>query len=153
MMKKVISFLLLGTMLCFFTSSCFHQPVQLEPMPDPSRDMATTIIVFTAVAITATALTVLLSKHKPVLLTPEGKNVKLVMHEEAPEEAEYIGDIQTKVVKHLISIKNDLRNQAARMGGNLVVVDTFQSKIVRGRTWGYSGSGRVYYLDRNIKKN
>ena len=153
-MKKVISFSLLGTMLCFFTSSCFHQPVQLEPMPpDPSMDMATTIIVITAVAITAAALAVLLSKYKHVLLTPEGKNVKLVMHEEAPEEAKYIGDIQTKVFKDLISIKNDLRNQAARMGGNLVVVDTFQPEINRGRTWGYSGSGRVYYLDRNIKKN
>lgn len=147
-MKRLMSILLVGSMLCFLTSSCIQQPVQLDPDPDISTGLESQVNIFFSVcAIAAIVLTVvLLSRQKSVSLTPDGKKVKLIIHEEAPAGAEYIGDIQSDVVYDLTSVKNDLRNKAARMGGNLVVIDTFQSEIYEGKTYGYSGSGRAYYL-------
>lgn len=149
-MKKIISFLLTGAIFLFFTSSCTHQPIQLDPDLDTSIDEEGLIILFSVIAISAVTLTILLSRKKPIALTPAGENVKLIMHEEAPEDAEYIGDIQSKAFDDLISVKNDLRNKAAQMRGNLLVIDTIQPSFFQGKSWGYYGSGRVYYLYRNM---
>ena len=145
-MKKTTSFLLIGIMMWFLTTSCMQQPVQLDTSPDTSMDMAGPIIIISAVAIAALTASILLARKKPIALTPAGKNVKLLMHAEAPEHAEYIGDIQTKSLNDMLSVKNDLRNKAARLGGNLLVIDIIQSEFFQGKTWGYIGCGRVYYL-------
>ena len=148
-MKKAISFLLVGIMLWFFTSSCMQQPVQFDTHPDTSIETEAAVLIVSAIAIAAVATIVTIARHKPVTLTPAGENVKLIMHTEAPENAEYLGDIQTNALNDLLSVKNDLRNHAARMGGNLLVVDTIQPEFFQGKNWGYSGSGRVYFLSIN----
>ena len=126
-----------------------QQPVQFDTHPDTSLETEATVMILSAIAIAAVATVVTLASHKPVALTTAGENVRLIMHAEPQGDAEYIGDIQTKALNDLLSVKNDLRNQAARLGGNLLVIDTIQPEIFQGNNWGYSGSGRVYYLSQN----
>ena len=88
-------------------------------------------------------------RSRSIRLTPEGKAVKLVMHEEAPDGAEFLGDIRTKPRRTVTCIKNDMRNITARMGGNLVVIDTIHDFVFGGTSSGYKGSGRAYFVEKN----
>lgn len=82
-------------------------------------------------------------------LTKQGETVKLLMKEEAPKEYELINDIETSLFGEpsVISVKNTLRNKAAEVGGNLVVVDTIEMHQEDSRTW-YTGNGRAYKLKK-----
>ena len=77
-------------------------------------------------------------------LTPEGERVQLLSHAEAPEGAVFLGDVHTEILLHIDYVKNDLSNQTARLGGNLLVLDDIQQDIRDGQTWGYIGIGRAY---------
>jgi len=79
-----------------------------------------------------------------VELTPGGEKVILLVHEEAPKGAKFLGDIEIDIRQTAICVKNELRNQAARMGGNLVVVDNISPVGTDGLF--FSGSGRVYHI-------
>jgi len=146
MMKKIIALFLGVTTLGFFTASCFHQPIKFDPQPDLSVDMTTPVILFSVASITAVTMALVINAHRYVKLTPEGEKVIVFMHEEAPEGAIYIGEVQSKSLPNLLSVKNNLRNKAAQKGGNLLVIDTIQPDIFEGRTFGYCGYGRVYCI-------
>jgi hypothetical protein len=77
-------------------------------------------------------------------LTPEGVCVQLLAHAEAPKDAVFLGDIHTKILYRIEYVKNDLRNQTARLGGDLLVLDDIQQDVLDGQTCGYIGIGRAY---------
>jgi hypothetical protein len=152
-MKQIISFFLVIALL-FSLIGCTHHPMAINPNPpqpnhfnphwnpDPSKPMGETILLaLLAVTIAATA-TVLLFYPKKVKLTPGGEKVKLLVHEEAPKSAKFLGDIETRSLLSAICVKNELRNRAARLGGNLVVVDNISPVGSEGEL--YMGSARVY---------
>lgn len=77
-------------------------------------------------------------------LTPGGERVRILIHAEAPEDAVFLRDIHTEIHGQLDYVKNDLRNQTARLGGDLMVLDDIQQEIYEGQTRGYVGIGRAY---------
>ena len=72
-------------------------------------------------------------------------------HQEAPPTALFLGDVEAQGHRDATAVKNALRNRAAEMGGNLLILDAITSA---SDTWGtpastttsWSGSGRVYRL-------
>jgi len=81
------------------------------------------------------------------ILTKEGKFVKLFVKQEAPSNAEFLGDIETSFLGEpsVKGVKNYLRNKTAKMGGNLVVIDFIDVTYNRNDgTKMYSGDGRAY---------
>lgn len=105
MMKKIIALFLGVTTLGFFTTSCFHQPIKFDPQPDLSVDMTTPVILFSVASITAVPMALVINAHRYVKLTPEGEKVIVFMHEEAPEGATYIGEVQSKSLPDLLSVR------------------------------------------------
>ncbi len=86
------------------------------------------------------------AKHDRIqyTLTPGGERVQILIHAEAPEDAVFLRDIHTGIHGQLDYVKNDLRNQTARLGGDLMVLDDIQQEIYEGQTRGYVGIGRAY---------
>lgn len=115
---------------------------------EPTLNMTPFIIGAIALAVTAgTALHLQSRRDKArYSLTPEGGSVRLLVHAEAPEDALFLGDLETKALDRLEQVRNDLRNRTARLGGDLAVLDDVQPEIRDGRTWGYIGIGRAYRL-------
>jgi hypothetical protein len=114
-------------------------------------DLATldfTPIIVGAVVLVAAAFTYVhfKAKHDRIryALTPGGERVQILIHAEAPEDAVLLGDIHTEIHSQLDYVKNDLRNQTARLGGDLMVLDDIQQEIYEGQTRGYIGIGRAY---------
>jgi len=121
----------------------------LDPgMPMDSASLDITPFIIGAVVIVAAAVAYMYIEAKRdrirYALTPEGEKVKLLAHAEAPEGAVFLGDIHTGTHLHIDYVKNDLRNQTARLGGDLMVLDDIQQNIHDGQTWGYVGIGRAY---------
>ena len=91
-------------------------------------------------------------------LTPEGKKVLVLIHQEAPEGYIYVCDVETKRKVNARHAKVVLTNRAAILGGDLLVID-FISPVshtsgIGGSTdtsISYSASGRVYR--KGTKKN
>lgn len=115
-------------------------------MDSISLDFTPFIVGAVAVVAAVGAYAYFKAKHDRVLyaLTPGGERVQILIHAEAPEDADFLGDIHTEIRKHLDYVKNDLRNQTARLGGNLMVLDDIQQEIQEGQTCGYIGIGRAY---------
>lgn len=122
--------------------------------PDPNMDPDSiasdpTPFIVGAVALAAAGLTYLAffknkRDKKLYALTPQGEQVRLLVHAEAPEDAVYLGDLETGTLSRLEYVRNDLRNRAARLGGDLVVLDDILQDVYNGRTNGYVGCGRAY---------
>jgi len=51
------------------------------------------------------AMALVINAHRYVKLTPEGEKVIVFMHEEAPEGATYIGEVQSKSLPDLLSVR------------------------------------------------
>jgi hypothetical protein len=116
---------------------------------DPVSFDFTSIIVGTVVlAAAAVAYVHFKAKHDRIryALTPAGERVQILIHAEAPEDAVLLGDIHTEIRSQLDYVKNDLRNQTARLGGDLMVLDDIQQEIYEGQTRGYVGIGRAYKI-------
>lgn len=165
-MRRMVSMILLFSMALFFQSGCGGLGMKINPhvadaseafrsnawsnswahMEEPSVDFTPFII--GAVVLVTAALTYAhySAKHDKVrfALIPGGERVKLIMHAEAPADAVFLGDLHTVLHRHLTYLKNDLRNQTARLGGDLVVLDDIQQEIFQSQTWGYIGIGRAY---------
>jgi hypothetical protein len=73
--------------------------------------------------------------------------VPYMMHEEAPTGARLLGEVECWEYSQ-IEVKNNLRTQAARMGGNLLVIDVLSESRRQNNVLTYSGSGRVYWVKR-----
>ena len=73
------------------------------------------------------------------------------MKEEAPKEYQLIDDITTTGIgeSDIISVKNNLRNKTAELGGDLVVVDTIEMNNREDGTF-YTGKGRAYKLKKEV---
>lgn len=165
-MRHAISITLLLCLVLFFQAGCGGVGVRINPQgvsqhyayhsyswPDSQMQFEelsvdfTPLIIGAVVAVTAAVLYVHYSAKRDKVrygLTPEGERVRLIMHAEAPADALFLGDVQTAFHFHLTLLKNDLRNQTARLGGDLVVLDDIQQDIRQGQTWGYIGIGRAY---------
>lgn len=112
------------------------------------------IIVGAIVALVATVVVCRLINppKRPILLT-KARDVLLYMHQEAPAEADFISDVEVRGQMDATAVKITLRNQAASLGGNLLVIDAINSE---SETLGdisfikYSGCGRVYRLKTPI---
>jgi hypothetical protein len=120
-----------------------------NPWPDlkePSMDLTPLIVGAVAIAAAMTACVYFKARRDRIqsALTPEGERVRILIHAEAPEDALFLGDIHTGIHDQLESVKNDLRNQTARLGGDLMVLDNIQQDIIDGQTRGYLGIGRAY---------
>jgi len=73
----------------------------------------------------------------------------MLMHAEAPENAAFLGDVTISWYEPhstIASVQNALRNTAAKLGANLVVIDVITT--ITGDDGGYSftGSGRAYRI-------
>lgn len=85
-------------------------------------------------------------------LTPEGETVKVLMKQEAPANAQLLGTVETGLFEEhstIMSVQNSLRNNAAKMGGNLLVIDVIFGETSQGQygsSTNYVGSGRVYLV-------
>lgn len=155
-MKKKLCIFLVTTFFLNFMIGCTSQPIVINshlPEPDSfkhfwkSEARSHLLFFLTTAVIAVTGLLLVQFLHpKKVKLTPKGVRVRLLIHDEAPQGATFLGEINSRVRVSAICVKNDLRNQAALMGGNLVVVDNINSVVLDGRSSGYSGSGRVYYV-------
>jgi hypothetical protein len=74
-------------------------------------------------------------------LNPDGANVRI--KKEAPDNCDELGDISVGNLASLASqsdVKNALRNEAAKLGGNLLVLDAINAVPMGG----YSGSGQAF---------
>lgn len=113
-----------------------------------SANLDFTPVIIGAVVIVSSALVYVYFKAKhdraQYALTPDGERVQILIHAEAPEDAGLLGDIHTKTLGTLDYVKNDLRNQTARLGGDLMVLDDIQQEVYDGQTCGYIGIGRAY---------
>ncbi len=76
-------------------------------------------------------------------LTEAGRTVDVMVKEEPPPTSRYIGDVEIGVSDwkpySMTALKNVLRNRAAALGGDLLVIDTV---LTNGGI--YIGSGRVF---------
>ncbi len=82
-------------------------------------------------------------------LTLAGATVEYQEKGEPPKNAELLGTVQTNDSDSAVSAINDLRNKAAELGGNFLIVDIISSSIRENFLTGlvetiYSASGRVY---------
>lgn len=152
-MKKLLCIFLVTTFLLDFMIGCTSQPIVVNSHPlesDPFEHHRSSIfkpMLFASLASTTAAVLMVLFLHpKKVKLTPKGEEVTLLIHDEAPAGAKFLGEVESHLQRSAICVKNDLRNRAADMGGNLVVVDNINSEVWDGQSTGFSGSGRVYYV-------
>lgn len=155
-MRRIVSIILIVSSAAFFQAGCAG--VGLRPSaPDPSRHLGTDgespsfdftpLVVGTAVSVAATAALFLITVRREKIrcaLTPGGTDVRFIAHEEAPPGALFVADIHTGLHIRLDCVKNDLRNRAAQLGGDLVILDDIQQDVRQGQTSGYLGVGRVY---------
>ena len=107
---------------------------------------------FALYAIAAVSLTIL--TNCVTKLTPEGEKVRILMKEEAPANAKLLGTVETGLWEEhdtIMSVQNALRNKAAQMGGNLLVIDVIVAETSQlgsyGTSTSYVGNGRVYLVD------
>ncbi|MDD8020305.1 MAG: hypothetical protein PHU81_03835 [Acidobacteriota bacterium] len=170
-MRQIIAVVIIISLILFFQTGCLlsiSSNIDLQPAGssqtassnlsasfsnsgDGSSFNTAPLIIGFSVILAAT-LTYLYYSNKhyktQYALTPAGEKVSLIFHAEAPPDAILLGEIHTRSHTNLNLLKNDLRNQAARMGGDIVVVDDIQPKIpnnynqqVSSR---YVSMGRVY---------
>jgi len=133
-----------------FTTSPLSQDWPDFPNPETDIDMGPpTLLIITAAVAVAAGLTYAIIRGqqirkrtiKSMILTPQGKTVKVLIHKEAPQGSLYIADVETEYKWDTLHAKVDLKNQAARLGGNLLVIDF----ITKGKHT-YSAGGRVYKI-------
>ena len=131
----------------------FPSPNTLPEISTPGSGPGLLIGIFAAAAVGGLILS-LTHQHKKVrlgTLDTRGGRVRLLAHQEAPSTALFLGDVEVQGHRDATAVKNALRNRAAEMGGNLLVLDTLTSE---NDPWGtpasttttYSGTGRVYRL-------
>jgi len=80
-------------------------------------------------------------------LTPVGELVEIIMKEEPPNDAEFLGIVESGLLQVHIkqeSVINDLRNKVAELGGNLLVVDTIISISDGYGGYEFTGMGRAF---------
>jgi hypothetical protein len=95
-------------------------------------------------------------------LNESAQNVTYSTKSEAPKDCREIGEVSVgSIIAHLTmeSVKNEMRNKTAAMGGNFLVIDEIKSVssstpptigsnglLIGGGTTssGYAGSGRAY---------
>lgn len=88
-------------------------------------------------------------------LSFEGETVQYQEKSDPPENAIYLGTIQTNNNDSAISAINDLRNKTAQLGGNYLIVDIISNSVRQNMITGlvetvFSASGRAYQLENNI---
>ena len=85
-------------------------------------------------------------------LNKKGELVEYKIGGDPPEGSKYLGDISAGIGFSLFSqmdVINSLRNQAAEMGGNyLIINDITAIPNAEGGYGGYSGTGRVYFVSK-----
>jgi len=167
-MRRMLAMGLILSLGMFFQAGCGGVGVKLGPSggggqrvssssswPDPNMDLDSVLMDFTPVIIAAVALVATAgafsyfkakSDRVKYALTPEGEAVRLLVHAEAPEGSDFLGDLETKELNRLEFVKNDLRNRTARLGGDIIVLDGIQQDVREGQTWGYIGIGRAYKM-------
>jgi hypothetical protein len=158
MRKRLVSFLTLLAFILSLQVGCSSLRVGFSPpdWPQPptpqwpdedALDADFTIFFAIAGGVLLAGVVALLLNSKPVLsvLSAEGKSVQLWVHREAPPEAEFLADIVVEEGDQN-RVKISLRNKAAKLGGNLLILDAITSTVHNGNTIGYSGSGRVYRM-------
>jgi len=170
-MKPIIAVVSIISLILFFQTGCLlsvSSNIDLQPAGSSqtahsnlsaslsnsgdgsSFNTAPLIIGFSVVLAATLTYLYFSSKHykDQYALTPAGERVTLIFHAEAPPDAILLGEIHTRSHTDLNFLKNDLRNQGARMGGDMIVVDDIQpqtpniyNKQVSDH---YVGIGRVY---------
>jgi hypothetical protein len=108
------------------------------------RRLALTAIALMSLAILTSCVT---------KLTSEGAKVRILMKQEAPADAQLLGTVETSILEDhptIMSVQNALRNKAAQLGGNLLVIDVILAET-SGGTYGtstsYVGNGRAYLVN------
>jgi hypothetical protein len=155
MRKRLVSFLTLLAFILSLQVGCSSLRVGFSPpdWPQPptpqwpdedALDADFTIFFAIAGGMLLAGVVGLLLNPKPVLLA-EGRRVQLWVHREAPPDAEFLADIVVEAGDQN-RVKISLRNKAAKLGGNLLILDAITSTVHNGNTIGYSGSGRVYRM-------
>ena len=154
-MKQKITVFFIPIFIFFALTGCSNQSIHFEPnFPDmevsnPMNKVTPYLFILGAVLVTGIAYKII-TKPRPKRLTAKGAEVVLLMHQEAPTRALFIGDVQTRNEADAIAVKRVLRNIAAKMVGNLLIIDNINTE---SDTYGgehiftdttYSGSGRVY---------
>jgi len=170
-MRPIIAVVIIISLILFFQTGCLlnvSSKIDLQPAGPsqtahsnlsasfnnsgdaPSFNTAPLIIGFSVVLAAALTYVYFSNKHDKAqyALTPAGERVTLIFHAEAPPDAILLGEIRTRSHTDLNLLKNDLRNQGARMGGDMVVVDDIQPQIPniynKQVSTHYVGIGRVY---------
>jgi hypothetical protein len=160
-MKKYIAcFILLAFIVTGSGCQGIQQSrIQTNPYPAPvkSLDMGTpsfVVVMGVAMAVTlATAVvTTTIRKQKKKRQFEElGSHVEYLMHQEAPASARFLGDVECREDSHT-DVKKMLRIKAARLGGNLLVIDAI-TEVRENDTSLFNGSGRVYLVkDAGIQR-
>ena len=155
-MRHLLSIVLIVSSAAFFQAGCAGAGVRPStsvprtgPGPDvewPSFDLTPLVIGAVVTVAATTALLVIHARRERLrcALTPGGTGVRLIAHDEAPDGALFLADIHSGLHGRLDCVKNELRNRAAELGGNLVVLDDIQQDVREGDTVGYLGLGRAY---------
>ena len=170
-MRPIIAVATIISLILFFQTGCLlsiNSKIDLQPAASSQTSHSnlsasfsnsgdgssfnTTPLIIGFSVILAAALTYLYYSNKhykaQYALTSAGEKVSLIFHAEAPPDAILIGEIHTRSHTDLNFLKNDLRNQAARMRGDMVIVDNIQPQIPniynKQVSTHYVGIGRVY---------
>ena len=80
-------------------------------------------------------------------LSTQGEKIRYVTKEEAPKDCKEIGDVTVGRIINLYSmkdVKNAMRNETAKMGGNFLVIDQTNYIPNPNGLGGYEGTGRAY---------
>ncbi len=155
-MRRLLSIVLIVSSAAFFQAGCAGvgvRPSTSVPRTGPGLDVEwpsfdlTPLVIGTVVVVAGTTALLLVHARRERLrcaVTPGGAGVRLITHSEAPAGAVFLADIQTELHGRLDCVKNDLRNRAAKLGADLVVLDDIQQDVRDGDTIGYLGVGRAY---------
>jgi len=155
-MKRLLCIILIVSSAVFFQAGCAGmgpRPAVAGPSPGsgtdvnwPSFDLTPLVIGSVVVVAATTALLLIHARRERArcALTVGGADVRFIVHEEAPAGAIFLADVHSGLHARLDCVKNELRNRAALLGGDLVVLDDIQQDVREGDTIGYLAVGRAY---------